>query len=183
MNAEYQRLESEASDVERQMRELTATIELHSALDHAKFEQRIAELGRKLASLHQGLALIRATDSLEMHKREREFVRDLPKKFHSQGTRTKIIRLPAGITVRLSITYYHRCKTQNAGQNGRRGLFPMLMLLGISGRYTPQVRKQMAKAAALLGSYEEAVEMLAEQGIHVCVNQLRAVTAGMGQML
>ncbi len=183
MNAEYQRLAAEASGVEQQMRELTATIELHSALGHAKFERRIAELGRKLASLHQGMALIRATESLEMHKREREFVRDLPKKFHSQGTRTKIIHLPAGITVTLSITYYHRCKTQKAGQKGVRGLFPMLMLLGISGHYTPQVRKQMAKAAALLGSYEEAVEMLAEQGIHVCVNQLRAVTAGMGQML
>lgn len=41
----------------------------------------------------------------------------------------------------------------------------------------------MAKAAALLGSYEEATMMLAEQGIDVSVNQLRDVTAGMGQML
>ena len=38
----------------------------------------------------------------------------------------------------------------------------------------------MAKASVLLGSYEEAAEMLAEQGINVSVNQLRNVTAGMG---
>ena len=68
MNAEYQRLEAEARVVERQMRELAATIELHSALDHAKFEQWIAGLGRKLASLHQGMALIRATESFEMRR-------------------------------------------------------------------------------------------------------------------
>jgi hypothetical protein len=59
----------------------------------------------------------------------------------------------------------------------------MLMLLGIAGHFTPQMRNQMAKAAVLLGSYEEAAEMLAEQGIDVSVNQLRAVTAGMGKML
>ena len=41
----------------------------------------------------------------------------------------------------------------------------------------------MAKAAALLGSFDEAVEMLAADGIHVSVNQLRDVAKGMGQML
>lgn len=180
MNAEYQRLEAEASDVERQMRFLWTTIELSSASGHAKFEQQISDLGRKLASLHHGMALIRAADSAEMRRREREFVKALPKKFHSQGTRKKIVHLPGHVRVTLSVTYYHRCQS---GGNGRRGLFPMLMLLGIAGHYTPYVRKRMAKAAALLGSYEEAIEMLAEDGIHVSVNQLRDVTAGMGQML
>jgi len=45
------------------------------------------------------------------------------------------------------------------------------------------MRKRMAKAAALLGSYDEAVTMLAEEGISISVNQLRDVTAGIGQML
>ena len=183
MNAEYQRLEAEASEVERQIRELGLTVDLHSASGHAKFEKQIGDLGRKLASLRHGMALLRAVDSLELQKREREFVKDLSMRFHSQGTRAKIIHLPGGVTVTLSVTYYHRCKTRKAGQDGRRGLFPMLLLLGIAGHYTPQMRKQMAKAAALLGSYEEAVERLAEEGIDVSVNQLRDVTAGMGKML
>ena len=165
------------------MRDLVANAELRSPLDHAKFEQDIAKLGRKLSSLHHGLALIRAVNSAELRTCEREFVKSLSKKYHSQGTRGKVIHLPEGVVVTLLVTYYHRCKTPTAGQAGRRGLYPMLLLLGISGHYTPQTRKQLAKAAALLGSYEEAVEMLAEQGIHVCVNQLRGVTAGMGRML
>jgi hypothetical protein len=180
MNAEYQRLEAEASEVQRQMRTLSTTVELSSASGHATFERQISDLGRKLASLHHGMALIQATDSSEMRRREREFVKALPKKLHSQGTRKKVIHLPGQVTVSLSVTYYHRCQS---GGNGRRGLFPMLMLLGIAGHYTPHMRQRMAKAAALLGSFDEAIEMLAVDGIHVSVNQLRDVTKGMGQML
>ena len=183
MNAEYQRLEAAASEVENRMRELPVTVDLRSASELSKFEKQIADLGRKLASLRLGMALIRAANSPEMQNREREFVGNLPKRFHSQGTRNKIIHLPEGVTVTLSITYYHRCKMPRADQHGRRGLYPMLMLVGIAGHYTPRMRQQMAKAAALLGSFEEAVEMLAEQGLHVSVNQLRGVTAGMGRML
>jgi len=183
MNAEYQRLQAEASDVERQMHDLATTVDLSSASGHAQFEQQIASLGRKLASLHHGLALVRAVNSSQLRQREREFVQALPKKFHAQGTRKKIIHLPGDVRVTLSVTYYHRCKSPTAGQHGRRGLFPLLMLLGITGHYTPRMRQRMAKAAALLGSYEEAVEMLAGEGLRVSVNQLRDVTAGMGRML
>ena len=183
MNAEYQRLEAEASAVSQQIQDLVSSCKIRSACEHAEFEKQNAALGRKLTSLHHGMALIQAVNSLEMEKVEREFVKALPHKFHSQGTRAKVIHLPEGIAVTLSVTYYHRCRTQKAGQNARRGLFPMLLLLGVGGHYTPQARKRMAKAAALLGSYEEAVEMLAEDGICVSVNQLREVTAGMGRML
>ena len=68
MNAEYQRLEAEASEVQRQMRTLSTTVELSSASGHATFERQICDLGRKLASLHHGMALIQATDSSEMRR-------------------------------------------------------------------------------------------------------------------
>ena len=167
------------------MRNLAETGDLRSSADLTKFEQQVAELGRKLASLCQGQALIRAANSPELRQAEREFVKRLGQKFHSQGTRDKVIHLPGGVTVTLSVTYYHRCKRpRKAEQNGgRRGLFPLLLLLGIVGSYTPQMRKRMVQAAALLGSYEEAAQMLAGEGIHVSVNQLREVTAGMGRLL
>jgi hypothetical protein len=38
---------------------------------------------------------VRAANSPEMRQREREFVPALPQKFHAQGTRKKIIHLPA----------------------------------------------------------------------------------------
>jgi hypothetical protein len=177
MNAEYQRLEAEASAVELQLRDLGMTVDLRSAANLIKCEQQLADLGRKLASLRLGLALIRAAKSSEMRKQERQFIKSLPKNYHSQGTREKKIDLPDDVTVTLLVTYYHRCQS---GGDSRRWLFPMLMLLGITGRYTPQMKKRMAKTAALLGSYDEAVVMLAEEGIHIFANQLRDVTAGSG---
>ena len=106
MNAEYQRLDAEARGVEDQMRELPMTVDLRSAVELAKFERRMADLGRKLASLRLGMALIRAVNSPEMRTREREFVRQLPQRFHSQGTREKVLHLPSGVTVTLSVTCY-----------------------------------------------------------------------------
>ena len=41
----------------------------------------------------------------------------------------------------------------------------------------------MVKATALLGSFEEAAEILAGEGLRVSVNRLRKVTAGIGRML
>ena len=62
-------------------------------------------------------------------------------------------------------------------------MYPMLILLGIANGFTAGVRQRMMKCAALLGSYEVAVQMLADGGIKICVNTLRKVTAGMGEML
>jgi hypothetical protein len=183
MNAEYQRLEAEASEVSRRMAELSAGAAVRSSADLVRLESEMSELGRKLASLQIGMALIRSVDSPEFRQCEREFVEALPKTFHSQGTRTKTVVLPGGVTVELEVRYYHRKKHPTAFDKGRRGLFPALLLLGIESRFTPGVRMRMAKAAALLGSYEEAATMLAGEGIRVCVNVLRRVTAGMGRML
>ncbi len=76
-----------------------------------------------------GVALIRAVQLPEMRQSERDFAASLPKQFHSQGTREKVVHLPGGVTVMLSVTYYHRLThPKNAGKAGRRGLFPMLWL-------------------------------------------------------
>ena len=183
MNAEYQRLEAEASDVMRQMQSLSSEGTLRASVGVSQCESLFGELGRRLASLHLGMKLIRSVESPEVAQAEREFVKALPKKFHSQGTRPKVVQLPGGVTVTLDVRYYHRLKSPKARDHGRRGLYPALLLLGISEGFTPWVKSRMTKAAALLGSYDEAAGMLAGEGICVSVNVLRTVTAGMGRML
>lgn len=183
MNAEYQRLETEASEVVRRMSALSKGASVCSSVELERLEAELAALGRKLASLSVGMALIRSAESPEAQEREREFVKALPRKFHSQGTRTKTVVLPGGVTVTLRVRYYHRKKTPTAADKERRGLFPGLALLGIQERFPPGVRMRMAKAVALLGSCQEAAMMLAEEGVHACVNTLRKVTAGLGRML
>jgi hypothetical protein len=183
MNAEDQRLEAEASEVSRRMAELSAGAAVRSSADLVRLEAEMFELGRQLASLKIGLALLRSVGAPEFRRCEQEFVGALPKKFHSQGTRKKVVTLPGGVTVELEVRYFHRKKQPRVCDAGRRGLFPALLLLGVQERFTPGVRMRMAQAAALLGSYEEAATLLAGEGIRVCVNVLRKVTAGMGRML
>ena len=183
MNAEYKRLESDARAIDRQIQELTET-GVFTAAEHSQFERTLSELYIRLRSLRHAMLLIRSVDSDKMRKAERKFVAALPHKFRSQGARSKTVELPGGIRVTLHITYYHRSTDPaNVRRKSRRGLYPALMLLGISDGFTPAVRSRMAQSAALLGSFEEAAEMLAGEGLDVSVNRLRKVTAGMGRML
>ena len=74
----------------------------------------------------------------------------------------------------LNITYDHRQKEPaKALQKPTRGLYPAPPMLSISNGLTPQIRRQMAKASALLGSDEKVAELLDDDGMIVGVNKLR----------
>lgn len=183
MSEEYKRLEADASAVELQIQELVETTVATSG-EHVLAEQRLDELHVKLRSLRHGMILIRSVNSKKMQKHIRTFVDALPHRFHSHGCRKKQVELAGGVTVTLSVTYYHRSLDRGkVRKKGRRGVYPALVLLGICDKFPPRVRSQMAKAAALLGSFEEAAGMLAEHGMTVSVNRLRKVTRGLGDML
>ena len=59
------RMEHFHREVESQIGDLVARVELRSPSDHARFERQNAALGRKLSSVHHGMALIRAVNSAE----------------------------------------------------------------------------------------------------------------------
>lgn len=185
MNAEYQRLEAEASEVQKQIDELVKSCEQMAATDFQKFEAKVAELHQRLAGLRQAMGLLKLAGSAKMQAQAAKMAKSQSKTFHSQGTRPKTVQLTGGVKVTLHITYYHRFLNPEKAKNKKanRGMYPLLILLGIANGFTAGVRQRMMKCAALLGSYEEAVQMLADEGINVCVNTLRKVTAGMGEML
>ena len=185
MNEEYQRLEAEASEVQNQIDELVSSCSHMVATEFAKFEARIAGLHQRLIGLRQGMGLLKLAGSAKMQAQAAKLAKSQPKTFHSQGLRPKTVQLTGGVTVTLHVTYYHRfqCPENAKNKKANRGMFPMLILLGIANGFTAGVRQRVMKCAALLGSYEEAVQMLADEGIKICVNTLRKVTAGMGEML
>ena len=185
MNAEYQRLEAEASEVQNQIDGLVKSGGQMVAADFQKFEAKIAVLHQRLAGLQQGMGLLKLAGSATMQAQAAKLAKSQPKTFHSQGTRPKTVKLTGGVTVTIHITYYHRFQVPEKAKNKKanRGMFPMLILLGIANGFTAGVRQRIMKCAALLGSYEEAVQMLADEGLKICVNTLRKVTAGMEEML
>jgi hypothetical protein len=184
MCGEYQRLQEEAREVDREIRELQENARVSSASELAALERRLDELSIKSSSLTKAMILLRSVNDSEFRDQQRRFIRQLPHKYHSHGTRRKKIHLPGGVDVTLNVTYFHRQKDPaKASRKPQRGLFPALMLLGISSGLTPLVRQRMAKASALLGSYDEAAEMLSGEGISVTVNKLRAVCGLIGRKL
>ena len=177
-------MQEAASAVEREIRELEQNHSISSAAELAALERRLDLLAVTRSSLSKALILLRCVNNPRFQQKQKELIRQLPHKYHSQGSRQRVVQLPGGITVTLSITYYHRQKNPaKASQKTERGLSPACILLGISNGLTPHVRCRMAKASALLGSYEEAAEMLSDDGITLSVNQLREVCGGIGRKL
>ena len=66
MNAEYQRLEAEASEVQHQIDELVRSCGQMVAADFQKFEAKIAGLHQRLAGLRQGMGLLKLAGSAKM---------------------------------------------------------------------------------------------------------------------
>ena len=184
MNEEYRRLEAEAIDVEARISCLIGAAGTASDTDGVRLESELRLLHQRLEGLRQGMLLIRRAESRPMRRREQQFIDAMAKKYYSQGFRKQVVRLRGGVTVTLMLRYYHPAwKEEQVARHRRRGVVPMLHLLGIAHGFTPDVRQRMARCVVLLGSYEEAAAMLATEGFDVCVNTLRTVTAGMGAML
>ncbi len=157
MSKEYLRLRlrDASREVDREIGELEERQQVNSAAELAAIERRLDELTFKRGSLAKGLVLLRSVASPQLRKKLQEFIEQLPHKYHSHGTRPKVVHLPGGVDVTLSVTYFPRQKDPaKASRKPQRGLFPALMLLGISQGLTPHVRQRMAKASALLGAYD-----------------------------
>lgn len=184
MSEEYQRLQDAARAVDREMVELQESCRVRTAAELAAVEQRLDALAVKRASLAKAMILLASVEDPMFREKQQEFVRQLPHRYHSQGMRRKVIELPGGVRVAVHATYFHRQKApERVASKPERGLYPAFMLLGISKGLTPHVRRRMAKASALLGSYQEAAEMLADDGIVTSVNRLREVCGQIGRRL
>ena len=184
MSEEYQRLQEEATAVDCEIQEIQESCRVISAAELAALERRLDFLTVRRASLTKAIVLLVTVEDAAFAEKQRAFVGRLPHRYHSQGTRQKIVNFPAGVHVTLNILYFHRQKDPaKAAAKPGRGLYPALMLLGIVKGRTPHVRQRMVKAAALLGSFEEAAEMLADSCINVSVNALREACGHVGQRL
>ena len=184
MSEEYQRLQEEATAVDCEIQEIQESCRVSSAAELAALERRLDFLTVRRASLTKAMVLASSVDDAVFAEKQRAFVGRLPHRYHSQGLRPKVVELPGGVRVTVSIPYFHRQKdAAKAAAKPGRGLYPALMLMGIVKGRTPHVRQRMVKAAALLGSFEEAAEMLADSCINVSVNALREACGHVGQRL
>jgi hypothetical protein len=108
MDAEYQRLEAEASEVQWKIDELVQSSSQIVAVDFQKVKPKIAQLHRRLAGTRLGMGLLKVVGSAKMRADVKKLIKSQPKAFHSQGTRSRKVQLIGGTSVTLNVTYYHR---------------------------------------------------------------------------
>lgn len=125
MNAEYQRLKDQARQCWEALESVAESTTVNSPMDAAETEDRLLEMGIRMASLAFGMVLVRSVADEQARDRDQKFVESLPKKFHSQGKRPVSVSLRAGVKVSLSVRYYHRLKDpgRSRRKNRRRGLY------------------------------------------------------------
>ena len=68
MNAEYQRLEAEAKEVEQRIRELLESAGSMKETDTVRFEAEMRRLHLRLSGLHEGMGLLKVAGSKALQK-------------------------------------------------------------------------------------------------------------------
>ncbi len=82
MNAEYQRLEAEASEVQKQIDERVRSCGQMAAADFQKFEAKISGLHPRLSGLPQGMSLLKLAESATMRAQVEKLAKSQPTRFH-----------------------------------------------------------------------------------------------------
>ena len=130
-------------------------------------------LGHHLIGAHQDAAFVE--QAVEAARQRHDGV------LRHKGQRTTSVWLPGGALCVVETPYLRPQTPRRPGRKRTRrgptgaGVYPVLEALGIAHRVSPATRSQMALYTVQAGSYQEAVQLLAEQGVPVDVTTLRRV--------
>jgi hypothetical protein len=128
----------------------------------------------RLGSLLVGHHLQASLDSDALETEQDLLVSHWPKALQNDGKVTVWIRTAQGVAVPVRVTYYRRKGKRRAGKR-YAGVYAGLVLLGIYDRCTPALAAEVSLLAAMLGSLDEAREVLADRGVHLDTKTLRQI--------
>jgi hypothetical protein len=124
-----------------------------------KLETEVHAKTARLADLISAIKLQQALESEALVELEKELVKSQPKKMKNMGWRSVIIRFLGGSEVTLSVPYYHQ-KSVIKKQEGKKGFYPRLVLLGIHERCTSALLSRVSLFATASCSFEEAKRLM-----------------------
>jgi hypothetical protein len=137
-------------------------------------EREIRHHTDRLGSLLVGHHLQVSLDSDALEAEQDLLVSHWPKPLQNDGKVTVWVRTAQGMAVPVRVTYYRRKGKRRAGKR-YAGVYAGLVLLGIYDRCTPALAAEVSLLAAMLGSLEEAREVLAERGVVLDIKTLRQI--------
>ena len=119
-----------------------------------------------------------AVDSPEVQEAGRELAKSTGRRVRDQGHREVAVMTSRGGVITVRTAYFSR-NCDRRRHRGRRGCYPVLVLLGIHGcrrYYTPALAKHVVLLTTAMGSIDEARQWLAELGIVICVETIQSLT-------
>jgi hypothetical protein len=156
----------EVLDELQQMQEAPRVVTNPEELDTLERELR----GRtdRLSSLLLGLHLQHSLDCEDLKVEQDLLVTQWPKSLKNDGRVQVWVRTAGGYGVPVWVTYYRRKGQRRAGKR-----YASLVLLGIYDRCTPALAAEITLLAAMLGSLDEARDVLAQRGVVLDIKTLR----------
>jgi hypothetical protein len=137
-------------------------------------EREIRQRTDRLGSLLVGSHLQQALDSAALQAEQERLVRQWPKPLKNDGKVKVMIRTAQGLAVPVRVTYYRRKGQRRAGKRSA-GVYAGLLLLGIYDRCTPALASEVSLLAAMLGSLDEAQDVLAARGVALDMKTVRLI--------
>lgn len=133
-----------------------------------EIQSQTDELARLIIEHHVQQAL----QSEAIKEAERQFIRALPGKLKNEGPQAVRIVTGSGLRITVRVSYYRRRCDRRKKKRGR-GIYAGLVLLGIHERCTPLLGSRVSMMSALLSSFQEAKQVLFDQGIELGVKVIR----------
>src|SRR5215470_3621012 len=142
--------------------------------DLEALEREIRHRTDRLDSLLVGYHLQQALDSTALQAEQERLVSHWPKPLKNDGKVKVLVRTAQGHTVPVWVTYYRRKGQRRAGKPDA-GVYAGLVVLGIYDRCTPALAAEVSLLAAMLGSLQEAQDVLANRGVVLDPKTVRTI--------
>jgi len=137
-------------------------------------EREIRQRTDRLGSLLVGSHLQQALDAAALQAEQERLVRQWPKPLKNDGKVQVRVRTAQGLAVPVWVTYYRRTGQRRAGKR-YAGVYAGLVVLGIYDRCTPALAAEVSLLAAMLGSLQEAQDVLANRGVELDMKTVRTI--------
>src|SRR6266571_2511523 len=171
-DTDYTKHIQEVLDELHQMQQTPRLVTSPEALE--ALEREIRQRTDRLGSVLVGSHLQQALDAAALQAEQERLVRQWPKPLKNDGKVQVRVRTAQGLAVPVWVTYYRRPGQRRAGKR-YAGVYAGLVLLGIYDRCTPALAAEVSLLAAMLGSLEEAQDVLAHRGVELDTKTVRLI--------
>jgi hypothetical protein len=146
---------------------------VRSAADLDALERRAAEAADRVGALVIGRSIQDSVSTPEAQREASALARATSRQMKHQGWRARAVRSTRGEPVRVRVPSFSGKKRGRARR--ATGIYPQLVALGIADGLTPRLSSDVARMAAVCGSFDEAADLLELRGLSLDTKTVRSI--------